>query len=192
MEKFNFLKRIVPVFLVVMMLCMMSVTALAAEAVPDGYTLMENGGQWKYGSKTAFPGYKGATYTIETIDTQAFVLSVHGINPDGTTVELYKHSGAVKSYTYTADGSYEYLTLVCAPGAQRDATVTWTEPEPPSLADEIASIMAGIGACFTGSLSWVGDVGEAIMSTPLLFAGAVGIPFVGLGIVLFKRIFKRG
>ena len=191
MQKIDLFKRIFPVFLVVMMLCMMSVTAFAAEAVPDGYTLMENGGQWKYGSKTCFPGYKGSTYTIETIDAQAFVLSVHGINSDGTTTELYKHSGGVKSYTYTADGSYEYLTLVCATGAQRDATVTWTTPPPPSLADEISGIMAGIGACFAGSISWVGDVGNAIMSTPLLFAGAVGIPLVGLGIVIFKRIFKR-
>lgn len=60
-----------------------------------------------------------------------------------------------------------------------------------NLVQGIESIMAGIGGCFTGALGWVGDVGEAIMSTPLLFVGAVGIPLVGLGIGIFKRIFNR-
>lgn len=60
-----------------------------------------------------------------------------------------------------------------------------------NLVQGIESVMAGVGACFTGAIGWVGDVGEAIMSTPLLFAGAIGIPLVGLGVGLFKRIFHR-
>lgn len=164
-------KRFAPLAMMALMLCIMTVTAFAAAAVPDGYTLMENGGQWKYGTKTCFPGYKGSTYTIETIDTQAFVLSVHGINEDGTTVELYKHSGAVKSYTYTADGTYKYLTLVCAPGAQRDATVTWTEPEPPSIFDD--------------ALAWVGFVGDAAAE---VFDICMSHPLPRLGIILLLGV----
>ena len=177
----SFFKRFAPLAMMVLMLCTMTVTAFAAEAVPDGYTLMENSGQWKYGTKTCFPGYKGSTYTIETIDTQAFVLSVHGINEDGTTVELYKHSGAVKSYTYTADGTYKYLTLVCAPGAQRDATVTWTEPEPPSLTDNVGEFVS----------TFLNDIGRPVVSfivTNPICLIPVALGLVVLGYALIKRL----
>lgn len=51
----------------------------------------------------------------------------------------------------------------------------------------ITSIMTDIGNMFTGSIDWVKDVGEAIMSNPLL-EFCVLIPFIGLGIGYFKRL----
>lgn len=188
--QFTFFKRIAPLFLVVMMLCMtLSVTAFAAEAeIPDGWTVLGNGESVTFTAspqvKKLIPVTEGTTYTFAG-DSQFGVFM--GVKANGTTETIGRANDMGNSYT--ADGTYQWITISCYNVSSITGSVTWPEP---TLADEILGIMAGIGACFTGSLSWVGNVGNAIMSTPLLFAGAVGIPLVGLGIVLFKRIFKRG
>lgn len=49
------------------------------------------------------------------------------------------------------------------------------------------AILTNISAVFTAAIGWAGDVGETIVSTPLLMV-FVAIPLVGLGVGLFRRL----
>lgn len=51
----------------------------------------------------------------------------------------------------------------------------------------LSSIIADIGSVFTAAIGWVATVGSTITSTPILMLYA-GIPLVGLGVGLFRRL----
>lgn len=51
----------------------------------------------------------------------------------------------------------------------------------------LASILADITSVFTAAIGWVATVGETITSTPILMLFC-GIPLVGLGVGLFRRL----
>lgn len=51
----------------------------------------------------------------------------------------------------------------------------------------VASILTQIGSVFSEAIGWAGDVGETIVSTPLLMVFC-SIPLVGLGVGLFRRL----
>lgn len=53
----------------------------------------------------------------------------------------------------------------------------------------ISTILDHVGECVTEGISWMGDVATAVVGNPLLLFG-VAISFVGIGIGLFKRIFR--
>lgn len=51
----------------------------------------------------------------------------------------------------------------------------------------IASLIANVGEIFTGAMGWAGEVGTAVADNPLLLMFVI-IPFVGLGIGIFRRL----
>ena len=51
----------------------------------------------------------------------------------------------------------------------------------------MAEILTSIGEVFTAAMGWVGSVGTAITSTPILMIGVV-VGFAGLGIGFFSRL----
>lgn len=51
----------------------------------------------------------------------------------------------------------------------------------------LSSIIADIGSVFTAAIGWVGTVGETVTGTPILMIFA-GLPLVGLGVGLFRRL----
>lgn len=53
----------------------------------------------------------------------------------------------------------------------------------------IATILGDVTSVFTAAIGWAGDVGDVIVSTPLLMT-FVAVPLVGLGIGLFKRLLR--
>lgn len=55
----------------------------------------------------------------------------------------------------------------------------------------MSTLLTDVGTVFTTALGWVGDVGEAITSSPLLMLAVVGVPLVGLGIGIFKRLMRN-
>lgn len=54
----------------------------------------------------------------------------------------------------------------------------------------LSTILSDIGTVITSAFGWVAQPVNAITSNPLLFLGCVGVPLVGLGIGLVRRIFK--
>ena len=48
-------------------------------------------------------------------------------------------------------------------------------------------MLSSIGSIFTQAMTWAGEVGSTIVSTPILLMFVV-IPLVGLGVGLFKRL----
>lgn len=54
----------------------------------------------------------------------------------------------------------------------------------------LSTILTDVGSVITSAFSWVEQPVNAITSNPLLFLGCVGVPLVGLGIGLVRRIFK--
>jgi hypothetical protein len=52
----------------------------------------------------------------------------------------------------------------------------------------IPLLLASVGQVFTAAVSWLGDVGDAIVGTPVLLLFAVGVPLCGLGVGMFKRL----
>lgn len=52
----------------------------------------------------------------------------------------------------------------------------------------IATLLSSVGEVFTKVISWAGDVGSTIVSTPVLLLFAVAVPLCGLGVGLFKRL----
>lgn len=53
----------------------------------------------------------------------------------------------------------------------------------------MATLISSIGEIFTGAIGWVGTVSSTIAGDPLLLFGVL-LGFVGLGIGLFKRLFR--
>ena len=53
----------------------------------------------------------------------------------------------------------------------------------------VSDILPEITAIVTAAIGWVGSVVTAVKAEPLLLVGCV-IPFVGLGIGLFKRLLR--
>lgn len=51
----------------------------------------------------------------------------------------------------------------------------------------MADLLGNVTTVFTSSMQWAAAVGTAVADSPLLLMGAV-VPFVGLGIGLFKRL----
>lgn len=51
----------------------------------------------------------------------------------------------------------------------------------------ITTLLSSIGSIFTQAMTWAGEVGSTIVSTPILLMFVV-IPLVGLGVGLFKRL----
>ena len=56
-------------------------------------------------------------------------------------------------------------------------------------ATTISALLENVGHVVTESISWMGDVATAVTGNPLLLFGVV-IGFAGIGIGLFKRIFR--
>lgn len=54
----------------------------------------------------------------------------------------------------------------------------------------IATLISAVGDVFTGIMGWVGDVGDAVVSQPLLLFACVGLPLAGVGIAFFKRLLR--
>lgn len=52
----------------------------------------------------------------------------------------------------------------------------------------IGSLMTSVGEVFTAVIGWVAEVGETIAEQPILLLAVVGVPLVGLGVGLFKRL----
>lgn len=52
----------------------------------------------------------------------------------------------------------------------------------------VASLIASVGTVFTAAIGWVGDVATAISGSPILVLACVGVPLVGLGVGMFKRL----
>lgn len=52
----------------------------------------------------------------------------------------------------------------------------------------IQSLMTSVGEVFTAAIGWVGEVAATIADEPILLLAVVGVPLVGLGVGLFKRL----
>lgn len=48
--------------------------------------------------------------------------------------------------------------------------------------------MTSVGEVFTAAIGWVGEVAATIAEQPILLLAVVGVPLVGLGVGLFKRL----
>lgn len=58
-----------------------------------------------------------------------------------------------------------------------------------SAAVTLSSILSNIGSVFTSAMEWAGDVGTAVVGSPLLLVGVV-MGFVGVGVGLFRRLLR--
>lgn len=52
----------------------------------------------------------------------------------------------------------------------------------------ISTLMTSVGEVFTAAIGWVGEVAATIAEEPILLLAVVGVPLVGLGVGLFKRL----
>ena len=127
--QFTVFKRIAPLFLVVMMLCMtLSVTAFAAEAeIPDGWTVLDNGESVTFTAspqvKKLIPVTEGTTYTFAG-DSQFGVFM--GVKANGTT-EVIGRANEMNN-SYTADGTYQWITISCYNVSSITGTILNTVP----------------------------------------------------------------
>lgn len=48
--------------------------------------------------------------------------------------------------------------------------------------------MTSVGEVFTAAIGWVAEVAATIAEEPILLLAVVGVPLVGLGVGLFKRL----
>lgn len=72
--------------------------------------------------------------------------------------------------------------------AASDVVITVVEvPDPPPEPITVGEFMSSAGQIFTSAVSWVSDVGAAIISQPLLLA-FTALPLCGLGIAVFRRL----
>ena len=183
MEKFNIFKRIVPLFVVVMMLCMtLSVTAFAAEAVvPDGWTVLGNGEEFTFTpqTKVLIPVTEGTTYTFAG-DSQFGVFM--GVKSNGVTETIGRANDM--GHSYTADGTYQWITMSCYNVPNVTGSVTWPELSP------MENLVSGLGSIATAIWNQVGTVSETIMGNPLLLF-TVGFLFVGGCVGIFGRLLSR-
>ena len=60
----------------------------------------------------------------------------------------------------------------------------------PILTDPVtvASLLTEVGSVFTAAIGWVGTVAGKVASEPILLLACVGVPLVGLGVALFKKM----
>lgn len=56
-----------------------------------------------------------------------------------------------------------------------------------AAASSLSGILDNIGSLFTSAMGWMGSVGTAVVSTPLLLVGVL-VGFIGIGVSLFKRL----
>ncbi len=56
-------------------------------------------------------------------------------------------------------------------------------------AASLDGILTNIGSLFTSAMGWMGAVGTAVVSNPILLIGVAG-GFVGIGVGLFKRLMR--
>jgi len=52
----------------------------------------------------------------------------------------------------------------------------------------IATLLAAVTSVFTAAVGWVATVATTIASQPILLLAVVGVPLVGMGVGLFKRL----
>lgn len=52
----------------------------------------------------------------------------------------------------------------------------------------IPALLAAVTQVFAAAVTWLGDVGDTIVGTPVLLLFAVGVPLCGLGVGMFKRL----
>ena len=52
----------------------------------------------------------------------------------------------------------------------------------------MAEIISAISSVFTAAIGWVGTVASTVAGQPILLLAVVGVPLVGLGVGLFKRL----
>lgn len=52
------------------------------------------------------------------------------------------------------------------------------------------AILTSVGTVFTTTIGMVGDVASTISGNPLLLLGCVGVPLCGIGVGMFKRLFR--
>lgn len=52
----------------------------------------------------------------------------------------------------------------------------------------MAEIISAISSVFTAAIGWVGTTASTIAGQPILLLAVVGVPLVGLGVGLFKRL----
>lgn len=52
----------------------------------------------------------------------------------------------------------------------------------------MAEIISAVSSVFTAAIGWVGTTASTIAGQPILLLAVVGVPLVGLGVGLFKRL----
>jgi len=52
----------------------------------------------------------------------------------------------------------------------------------------MSTLLTNIGTVFTQAMTWVGAVGTAITTNPVLELFCVAVPLCGLGVGMFKRL----
>ena len=52
----------------------------------------------------------------------------------------------------------------------------------------MAEIISAVSSVFTAAIGWVGTTASTIAGQPFLLLAVVGVPLVGLGVGLFKRL----
>lgn len=180
----KFFKRLAPLFVVVLMLCAMSVTAFAAEAeIPDGWTVLGNGESVTFTAspqvKQLIPVTEGITYVFAG-DSNFGVFM--GVKSNGVTETI----GRVNEMNnaYTADGTYQWITISCYNVPNITGSVTWPELSP------MENLVSGLGSTATAIWNQVGTVSETIMGSPLLLF-TFGFLFVGGCVGIFGRLLSR-
>lgn len=187
MQKIDFFKRIAPLFLVVLMLCTMTVTAFAAEAeIPAGFTVLGNGEEFTHSEQiqsgvsgrisALIPVTEGVSYTFVPSDSSGTLARFCGVAADGTITQI----GMCRDmeYTYTADGTYQWITIASINSTRVTGKLVWEEP---------TNIIENVGNVFTNAIGWVGTVANTVTNTPILLLFAV-LCLVGLGVGIFKRL----
>ncbi len=61
------------------------------------------------------------------------------------------------------------------------------EGAPEVAASSLEGILTNIGSLFTSAMGWMGTVGTAVVSNPILLVGVV-VGFIYVGVNLFKRL----
>ena len=180
-----------PLFVVVMMLCMMSVTAFAAEAVvPDGWTVLGNGEEFTHSEQiqsgvsgrisALIPVTEGVSYIFVPSDSSGTLARFCGVAADGTITQI----GMCRDmeYTYTADGTYQWITIASINSTRVTGKLVWEEP--------MLNLVSGLGSIATAIWDQVGTVSETIMGSPLLLF-TFGFLFVGGCVGIFGRLLSR-
>ena len=52
----------------------------------------------------------------------------------------------------------------------------------------MADLITAVTSVFTAAIGWTGTVASTVASTPILLLAVVGVPLVGMGVGLFKRL----